>query len=76
MFNDWKANRNVQAIQNPNISPIRCELEEMTHDELCFTLTRFLLEVRKQSGENYPSDTLYEILISIQVRYNPNHHLN
>lgn len=50
-----------------NYSPIRVELIEMTTDELCYALSRFVLEVRKESGEEYPSETLYELIICIQL---------
>ena len=39
----------------------------MTKDDLCFALSRFIHEVRKQNGDNYPSETLYELIISIQL---------
>ena len=67
--NEWKASRNELSVKDVqmNISPIRCELIEMTTDELCYSLTRFVLEVRKPDGQNYPSQTLYEMIISIQA---------
>jgi integrase len=72
MFNDWKSWRNVKAATEGNISdhdicPIRVELLNMTKDELCFCLTRFVLEAKKQNGQEYPAETLYEIIISIQL---------
>lgn len=39
----------------------------MTKDELCYTLSRFVCEAKKQNGEDYPGDTLYELIISIQL---------
>ncbi len=39
----------------------------MTKDEICFCLIRFVLEARKKSGEPYPAETLYEIVISLQL---------
>jgi hypothetical protein len=39
----------------------------MTKDELCFSLSRFVLEVRKENGEAYPAEMLYEIVISLQL---------
>ena len=39
----------------------------MTKDELCYALTRFVLEVRKKNGDEYPSETLYELVISLQL---------
>lgn len=39
----------------------------MTKDELCFCLTRFILEAKKKNGDPYPAETLYEIIIAIQL---------
>ncbi len=38
----------------------------MTDSEMCEVLGKFLLEIRKQSGEEYPCETVYEILMCIQ----------
>ena len=69
LFNTWKLDRNERVIRDPalNISPIKTELLEMTKDELCYVLSRFILEVRKVNGDEYPSETLYEIIIFIQL---------
>ena len=87
-FNTWKAWRNEQAVKGgKSMSPIRVELVEMTNDELCFSLTRFLIEVclnaqapeiiidyfmdyfqaKKANGEPYPAETLYELLMALQM---------
>lgn len=39
----------------------------MSKDELCYTLSRFLCEIKKQNGEDYPGETLYELIICIQL---------
>ena len=69
IFNQWKAWRNERTIQQGGLgnSIIRTELVEMTKDELCFSLTRFILEAKKANGEPYPAETLYEIVISLQL---------
>ncbi|XP_022095363.1 uncharacterized protein LOC110981782 [Acanthaster planci] len=70
IFN-WKAWRNERAVQGStsdmHLSPIRVELLEMTKDELCFSLTRFVSEAKKQNRDPYPAEILYEIVISIQM---------
>ena len=46
-FNEWKSARNTSAAEtNSDISPIRLELVEMSKDDLCYSLMRFVLEVR------------------------------
>jgi hypothetical protein len=42
------------------------ELLEMSKDELSFSITRFIMEANKITGEAYPAETLYEIVISLQ----------
>ncbi len=44
----------------------------MTKDELCFSLTRFVLEARKRNGDPYPAETLYELVISLQLHLSLN----
>ena len=70
LFNKWKYWRNEKAAQtagDQDTSPVHVELLDMTKDELCFSLTRFTLEAKKTSGQPYPAETLYEIVISIQL---------
>ncbi|XP_052097319.1 zinc finger MYM-type protein 3-like [Mytilus californianus] len=69
LFNTWKTQRNAIAVADLslNISIISPDLEVMTKDELCFALSRFICEIKKENGEEYPGQTLYEILINIQL---------
>ena len=74
IFNDWKARRNATAIRDKsrNLSVMRSELLEMTKDELSYCLSRFVLEIQNQSGQDYPAETLYEIIIAIQLHLTMN----
>ena len=48
-------------------------LEELTKENLCYSLCRFLPEVTKQRGEgDYPGRTLYQMLVAIQKYLNVN----
>ncbi len=38
----------------------------MPIEKLCNTLCIFLTEIHKQNGDEYPWETLYEIVLSIQ----------
>ena len=38
----------------------------MSDEELDFFLARFVAEVRKQDGQEYPGKTIYEMISSIQ----------
>lgn len=46
---------------------IQQDIDEMSDEMLDFTLARFVAEVRKEDGQEYPGKTLYEILSSIQM---------
>ena len=65
MYMDWRKYRN-------NVSPgelIFCDLENRASIDECslvFALCRFLNEVRKLDGSNFPGKTLYDIIICIQ----------
>ena len=39
----------------------------MTKDELCYSLGRFVTDVKKQNGEDNPGSTLHELIISLQL---------
>ena len=62
--------RNEQTL-NPadtmDISPIAVNLEEMTVDEINYSVSRFIFEVRNSNGTEYPADTLYSLVMCIQL---------
>ncbi|XP_021345205.1 uncharacterized protein LOC110445118 [Mizuhopecten yessoensis] len=58
-FKEWQDNRNRIA-KNMDISPILVNLEEMTKDELNFSIS-------KVDGSDYPSETMYSFVICIQL---------
>ncbi|CAC5374760.1 unnamed protein product [Mytilus coruscus] len=67
LFKQWKSTRNIRA-NDPNVglSPIRVDLAEMSLDELNYSISRFICEVRKTDGTEYPPDTLYSLAICLQ----------
>lgn len=69
VYTDWKEARNVKAVDDSTLSLITGELLEMSSVELNNILCRFVLEVRKKNAEFYPSDTLYELMISLQIYF-------
>ena len=42
-------------------------LKDMTIDELNFSLSKFLIKVKKGNGQDYPGETLRELLLSLQM---------
>jgi len=66
-FTFWQNERNKLALNSSlNISAIHPELEEMTKDELNYALSRFVSEMKKKDGNDYPGQTLYELVMAIQ----------
>lgn len=68
LFGDWQRQRNLRA-DDPlvDMSPIRVNLNNMTADELNFSISRFIVEVRKVNGDEYPGTTLKELVVMLQL---------
>ena len=65
MFQEWRYHRNM----SPDFSDIVCDLEDLnsiTMETLKFALCRFITEVKKLDGTDFPPKTLYEIVVCIQ----------
>ncbi|XP_038068807.1 zinc finger MYM-type protein 2-like isoform X3 [Patiria miniata] len=71
LFRDWQMCRNQKAVSDVslNISPINVDLNFMTKDEVNYSLARFICEVKKKNGDDYPGETLHELVISIQLYF-------
>ncbi|CAB4023344.1 Hypothetical predicted protein, partial [Paramuricea clavata] len=70
-FEKWRAARN-HAVSSNNESYddeplVNTSLEEMSDEQLDFFLARFVAEVRKTDGAEYPGRTIYEMISSIQA---------
>ena len=66
VFDQWRVWRNQKAETDKDISIVHPPLQMLTKDELDFCLCRFICEVRKADGAEYPGKTCYEIVTSIQ----------
>ncbi|CAC5417571.1 unnamed protein product [Mytilus coruscus] len=68
LFKQWKSTRNIRA-NDPNVglSPIHVDLAEMSLDELNYSISPALFVVRKTDGTEYPPDTLYSLVICLQL---------
>ena len=68
LFKDWQASRNIRALHSGSqLSPIIVQLEEMSVDEINYSVCRFITEVRKLDGSDYPGDTLHTLVIMLQL---------
>lgn len=58
------------AQPNGGISVIVPRLNEMTKDELAYSLSRFIVEVKKKDGKDFPGETLFEMVMAVQKYLN------
>ena len=72
LFLDWLGERNATIRNNGSQKDQTNEMGRLTllsdgsDEELCTWLSRFLMEVRKTTGEDYPSSTLHNLLCALQ----------
>ena len=65
MYNDWRSYRN----SHEDLKSIHCDIEDIANIdkmELCGALCKFITEVKKVDGGDFPSRTLYDIIICLQ----------
>ena len=48
------------------VNPVSCEIEDMDAISLNYWLTKFVMEVAKDSGERYPPRTVYGIVCDLK----------
>ena len=73
MFSDWRLYRLKQ--QSPPAEINRCDLDkigEFSQDDLNFALSRFICEIKRIDGSDYPPNTLREVIIMVQMYLNEN----
>ena len=62
MYNDWRNCRNA----NPHLEDVDCDFEDisnMSQESLKRCLCKFLTEVNRVDGDNFPVCTMYDIII-------------
>ena len=71
VFEEWRNSRNAVVVrEKTGGEPVLTKsLDAMSEQELDFFLARFIAEIRKQDGEEYPGKTMYEMISSIQGYY-------
>ena len=68
MFNEWRISRMKEIFVNAEIR--RCDLnfpQEINKDDLCFALSRFVREVKHVDNNEFPPNTLREIVVMVQM---------
>ena len=64
MFREWRAYHHSNGYEH-----IACDLDDkstITQESLIFAMARFITEVKKVDGSEFPGKTLYEIVICVQ----------
>ena len=67
MYYDWRMFRNGSS----DLKNITCDLEDIetiNKSDLLFALCRFITEVKKLDGSEFPPKTLYDIIICVQFK--------
>ena len=77
IFREWQQQREMKVpILDPGglfkdyelhkVNPVSCEIEDMDAISLNYWLTKFVMEVAKDSGESYLPRTVYEIVCGLK----------
>ena len=70
IFKDWIVFRyNAAKLDSTKVVLVK-DIMDMADWELAYALQCFILEVRKKNGDNYPAETLYELVVSLQMFVN------
>ncbi|XP_070576773.1 uncharacterized protein KIAA1958-like isoform X1 [Ptychodera flava] len=65
LFYTWAAVRKGRGLDSSDLNVDKA-LKDMDDKELSYWLSRFILEVRKTNGDEYPAKTLFCIIMGIQ----------
>ncbi len=74
MFTEWQKICNFKIL-NCNGNPAEVltgQLLDMMNEYLCKCFCHFIIEIKKLSGEDYPCETLYEIVLALQAHFHKN----
>lgn len=66
VFEEWQENRNKKAMHDKSIKIFAGAIDEMVASELNDALSFFVFEVKKQDGSDYPANSLFGLVSSIQ----------
>ena len=69
VFEQWRCTRNEAALIQSYSGELQINenIEEMSGERLDFVLARFVSEVKREDGNEYPGKTLYEMICSVQT---------
>ena len=67
MLEQWIQERNATIGNDSDQVKIVRKFLDMPNWEIAYCLTCFIIEVRKKNGLDYPAETLYEIIVCLQL---------
>jgi len=67
---EWRNTTQDTTIPDNIAKMVPSDIKQLSEEELGFWLSRFVLEVKKKNGDDYPPNSLYQICCSIQRAYN------
>ena len=71
LYNGWRSNRIFTSW--PSMQIVRADLnevEKLKSDDLCYAMCRFVREIKKINGHEYPPNTIRELVIMVQMYLN------
>ena len=71
MFCEWRLQRNVKESDN-NVSCDLDNISTVTKENIVSDMCRFLTEIKKRNGADFPGKTLYDIVICVQFHLETN----
>lgn len=71
LFEQWRIQRNIRItrrlVTDKSLSIIPYRLESMNHDELNYCVSRFIYEVKKLDGSDFPPKTVRQLVLLLQM---------
>ena len=65
-FETWRLNREKIGLHDKSIRSFKTSLENMSAEELNDSMAHFVLEVKKQDGQEYPANSLHGLVCEMQ----------
>ncbi len=67
MYQDWRNFRLMNGCTDPHVMSVDIDsLSKLDKVSLSYSLSNFIMEVRKRNGTDFPGQTLYQIVICLQ----------
>ena len=78
IWNEWSTSRVATVAGVQGIAPLTTPLLEMSHVDLAYWMGKFVLEVRKKDGSEYPPKSLYTLVCCFKRLFEQNgvHNVN